>query len=44
VAGEVGGVLKDWLSGKVAFEVNISDLVDREQFVNELPARFEKKG
>jgi ParB family chromosome partitioning protein len=43
VAGESGGILKEWPSGKVAFEVNITDPLAREQFVNELRARFEKK-
>jgi hypothetical protein len=36
-------VLKEWPSGKVAFEVNIADPLLREQFVNELRTRFTPK-
>lgn len=43
VAGASSGVLKEWPSGKVAFEVNIADPLLREQFVNELRARFTPK-
>jgi ParB family chromosome partitioning protein len=40
VAGSTEGVLKEWPSGKVAFEVNIDDPDAREKFVNELRAQF----
>lgn len=40
IAGAAEGVLKEWPSGKVAFEVNISDPALREKFVAELRSRF----
>jgi ParB family chromosome partitioning protein len=43
VAGAAEGVLKEWPSGKVVFEVNIVDPELREQFVNELRTRFTPK-
>lgn len=43
VDGASSGVLKEWPSGKVAFEVNIADPLLREQFVNELRTRFTPK-
>jgi ParB family chromosome partitioning protein len=38
------GVLKDWDSGKVSFEINLPDPVQRQALVEELKARFAPKG
>jgi ParB family chromosome partitioning protein len=41
VAGTSEGTLKEWTSGKVAFEVQIEDPVARAKFVAEMRERFE---
>lgn len=41
VGGTSSGTLKEWTSGKVAFEVQIEDPVARSEFVAEMRKRFE---
>jgi len=41
VGGKLAGTLKEWTSGKVAFEVQIEDPVVRSAFVAEMRERFD---